>query len=219
MDNMSTVTFITEFMKLKYYAKTDDHTAVGLLEDNAHPCIRYQLFSTRQWSSDYNATLIAIKEIGTNLEAYRMYACTGQEAGPSRSIHQMESMEIGPGLETDTNIRALSWDDKKKKGKAPAPQGNKCFNCGQDGHRIWDCKKLKNQCGKCKFHGGGHRCDCLKYVARARATSAEQTTAHAAPSISKDPFAAIHGMDFEQMQAYFWDKKDLAEKSGKGKAQ
>ena len=48
---------------------------------------------------------------------------------------------------------------------------------------------------------------------------AEQTTAHSAPLVSKDPFAAIHGMDFEQMQAYFWDKKDLAEKSGKGKAQ
>ena len=42
---------------------------------------------------------------------------------------------------------------------------------------------------------------------------------HAAPSISKDPFAAIHRMDFKQMQAYFWDKKDLVEKSGKGKAQ
>ena len=31
-DNMSTVAFIAEFMKLKYYAKTDDHTAVSLLE-------------------------------------------------------------------------------------------------------------------------------------------------------------------------------------------
>ena len=65
--------------------------------------------------------LIAIKEIGTNLEAYHMYACTGQEAGPSKCIHQMESMEIGPGPEPNTDIRALSWDDKKKKGKAPAP--------------------------------------------------------------------------------------------------
>ena len=47
----------------------------------------------------------------------------------------------------------------------------------------------------------------------------EQTTVHSVPSIAKDPFAAIWGMDFEQMQAYFWDKKDLAEKQGKGKAQ
>ena len=47
----------------------------------------------------------------------------------------------------------------------------------------------------------------------------EQTSAHSAPSVSKDPFAAICGMDFEEMQAYFWDKKDLTEKSGKGKAQ
>ena len=43
--------------------------------------------------------------------------------------------------------------------------------------------------------------------------------AHSAPSVAKDPFAAICGMDYEQMQAYFWDKKDLAEKQGKGKAQ
>ena len=47
----------------------------------------------------------------------------------------------------------------------------------------------------------------------------EQTTVHSAPSVAKDPFTAIQGMDFEQMQAYFWDKKDLAEKQGKGKAQ
>ena len=71
-NNMSTVAFIVEFMKLKYYAKTDDGTAVGYLEDNIHPCICYQLFSTARRSSDYNATLIAIKEISANLEAYRM---------------------------------------------------------------------------------------------------------------------------------------------------
>ena len=45
-DNMSMVAFIAEFMKLKYYVATEDHEAVGLLEDNVHPRIRYQLFST-----------------------------------------------------------------------------------------------------------------------------------------------------------------------------
>ena len=44
-DNMSMVAFIVEFMKLKYYAKTDDGAAIGYLEDNVHPRIRYQLFS------------------------------------------------------------------------------------------------------------------------------------------------------------------------------
>ena len=47
-DNMSTVAFITEFMKLKYYAAMEDHEAVGLLEDNVHPRIRFQLFTTGQ---------------------------------------------------------------------------------------------------------------------------------------------------------------------------
>ena len=42
---MSMVTFIAEFMKLKYYAKTDDGAAIGYLEDNVHPQICYQLFS------------------------------------------------------------------------------------------------------------------------------------------------------------------------------
>ena len=219
-DNMSTVAFIAEFMKLKYYAATEDREAIGLLEDNVHPRIRYQLFSTGRRSLNYDATLIAIKEIGTNLEAYRMYTKTGQEAGPSHTVNQAEATEIGPGLEAD-DIGALLWDDKKKKGKgkAPPPRSNKCFNCGEEGHGIKDCRKPKNPCGECKFHGGGHRRDCSKYVTKIRASAKEQTSAHSAPSIAGDPFAAIQGMDFEQMQAYFWDRKELAEKSGKGKAQ
>ena len=138
-DSMSTVAFIAEFMKLKYYAATEDHEAIGLLEDNIHPRIRYQLFSTGRHSTNYDATLIAIKEIGTNLEAYRMYARTGQEAGPSWTVNQVEA-EIGPGPEID-DISTLSWDDKKKKGKgkAPPPRSNKCFNCGEEGHGIKDC--------------------------------------------------------------------------------
>ena len=122
-DNMSMVTFIVEFMKLKYYAKTDDGAAIGFLEDNVHPHIRYQLFSTGQCSSNYDATLMAIKEIGSNLEAYRMYARAGQEAGPSKALSQIETAEIGlrPGAKED--IGALSWDEKKKgKGKGnPLP--------------------------------------------------------------------------------------------------
>ena len=89
-DNMSTVTFITKFMKLKYYAKTDDSAAVGLLEDNVHPHIHFQLFLTGWCSTDYDATLISIKEIGTNLKAYCMFAYAGQEASPSKMIRQME---------------------------------------------------------------------------------------------------------------------------------
>ena len=119
-DNMSMVAFIAEFMKLKYYAAMEDREAIGLLEDNVHPRIRYQLFSTGRRSANYDATLIAIKEIGTNLEAYRMYAKTGQEASPSRSLNQVETIEEGPGPVSD-NIGALTWDDKKKKGKGRAP--------------------------------------------------------------------------------------------------
>ena len=136
-------------------------------------------------------------------------------------LSQMETAEIGLGPGAEEDIGTLSWDEKKKgKGKGnPVPRNNKCFNCGTKGHGIKDCRKPKNQCNECKFHGGGHQTNCSKYIAKVLASASEQTTAHSAPSVAKDPFAAIHGMDFEQMQAYFWDKKDLAEKQGKGKAQ
>ena len=220
-NNMSMVAFIVEFMKLKYYAKTDGGTAIGYLEDNVHPHICYQLFSTGRRSSNYDATLMARKEIGSNLEAYRMYARAGQEAGPSKTLNQMESAEIGLGPGAEEDIGALLWDEKKKgKGKGnPSPRNNKSFNCGTKGHGIKDCRKPKNQCTECKFHGSGHQTNCSRYAVKVQALTSEQTTAHSAPSVAKDPFAAICRMDFEQMQAYFWDKKDLAEKQGKGKAQ
>ena len=120
---MSTVAFIAEFMKLKYYAKTNDRAAIGYLEDNVHPRICYQLFSMGRRSQNYDATLMAIKEIGSNLEVYHMYARVGQEASPSKTLNQMESAEIGLGLGAEEDIGALSWDEKKKgKGKGnPSP--------------------------------------------------------------------------------------------------
>ena len=107
-DNMSTVAFIVEFMKLKYYTKTDNSAAIGYLEDNVHPQIHYQLFSMGRHSSDYNATLTAIKEIGANLEVYQMYAHAGQEAGPSKTVNQVDSAEIRLGPEAEEDIGALS---------------------------------------------------------------------------------------------------------------
>ena len=83
-DNMSTVAFIAEFMKLKYYAKTDDGAAVGYLEDNVHPRIHYQLFSTGRRSSDYNTTLIAIKKLALT---WRRTACMreqGKKPAPAK---------------------------------------------------------------------------------------------------------------------------------------
>ena len=135
------VTFIAEFMKLKYYAKTNDGAAIGYLEDNVHPRIHYQLFSMGQHSNNYNVTLTAIKEIGANLEAYCMYTCAGQEAGPSKTLNQAETVEIRLGPGTEEDIGALSWEEKKKgKGKGNVLlRNNKCFNCGTKGHSIKDC--------------------------------------------------------------------------------
>ena len=70
-----------------------------------------------------------------------MYMHAGQEAGPSKTLNQVDSAEIrlGPGAEED--VGTLSWDEKKKgkgKGSAP-PRKNKCFNCRTEGHGIKDC--------------------------------------------------------------------------------
>ena len=94
-------------MKLKYYAKMDDKAAVSLLEDNVHPHIHYQLFSTGHHSDNYDTILTAIKEIGSNLEAYHMYSCAGQEAGPSKTINQME-LSYGPGPGDEEDVSALT---------------------------------------------------------------------------------------------------------------
>ena len=118
-DNMSTIAFIAEFMKLKYYSKTEDSAIISILKDNVHLHIRFQLFTTSWCSMDYDATLIAIKDIGSSLEAYRLIAHAGQEAGPSHTIHEMDTTDIGPGPKED--IGATSWDDKKKKGKGRPP--------------------------------------------------------------------------------------------------
>ena len=55
----------------------------------------------------------------------------------NRGLLYRNTMELGPGP-GDDDIGALSWDDKKKKGKGKAsiPRGNKCFNCGEEGHGI-----------------------------------------------------------------------------------
>ena len=117
-----------------------------------------------------------------------MYARAGQEAGLSKTLNQLETVEIGLGPEAEEDVGALSWDEKKKgKGKGnPLPWNNKCFNCGTEGHGIKDCRKPKNQCNECKFHDSSHRTNCSKYVAKVQASTTEQTTVHSAPSVAKD---------------------------------
>ena len=69
-----------------------------------------------------------------------MYVRAGQEAGPSKTLNQMETVEIGLGPGAEEDVGALSWDEKKKgKGRGnPLPRNNKCFNCGTEGHGIKD---------------------------------------------------------------------------------
>ena len=122
-NNMSIVSFIAEFMKLMYCAKTNNKAAVSLLEDNVHPHIQYQLFSTGHHSANYDTTLTAIKEIGSNLKTQCMCLHAGQEAGPSKIINQIKSADFGPGPGNEEDISTLMWDDKKKKGKGIGGKG------------------------------------------------------------------------------------------------
>ena len=134
-------------------------------------------------------------------------------------------MSCGPGEVDEEKVGALNWDNKKKspkkgnnRGSGGAKMGIKYFNCGKDGHGINDCWGLKNPYRECKFLGGGHRVNCLKYTAKIHTTASEQATAHTPAVVLKDPFTVVWVMNFKQMQANFWDMKNLQEK-GEGKVQ
>ena len=114
--------FHIESIDPDYHLHGGHESASHPINNNVHPRICYQLFSTGQHSSNYNAMLTAIKEIGANLEVYRMYSRAGQEAGSSKTLNQVEMVEIGLGPGAEEEVGALSWNEKKKgKGKGNVP--------------------------------------------------------------------------------------------------
>ena len=111
---------------------------------------------------------------------------------------QIEAFELLCGKTSERpewSNQGVTIDTAQRRGKP------RCFNCQAEGHLAKDCKKPKNQCPKCKFLGGEHSRNCR-----------DNHTAHTTETMDgqkeKDPFAAIRGMSFDTMKAYFYDMKE-----------
>ena len=128
-----------------------------------------------------------------------------------------------------SSYKSLGHKDPNAMDVSAAQRGNgrSCFNCGGTGHRAKDCRKSKVECLDCHFLGGGHKKECRH--SNMRGVHATNSTQEAAmswgdssslkvkPRNNANPFAAVRGMSYDTMKAYFYDMK-TSEDKGKGKA-
>ena len=124
--------------------------------------------------------------------------------------------------------RAKTRDPNAMDIDAAQSGNNKYFNCGRE-HFTKECKKLKLQCGECKFLGGGHKkgCSCQgKGSCQACSVKTEEgTTSWDGTKSTKnkkedkgkgcDWSKSIQGMSLDKARVWFKDYKNLAAKSGK----
>ena len=128
-----------------------------------------------------------------------------------------------------SNYKSLGHKDPNAMDVSTAQCGNSrsCFNCRGTGHRAKDCRKPKIKCPDCHFLGGDHKKECR--CSNTRGVCATNSTQEAAiswgdssspkekPRNNADPFAAVRGMSYDAMKAYFYDMKTSEDKR-KGKA-
>ena len=104
--------------------------------------------------------------------------------------------------------------------------GGGCFNYRDTGHYAKDCRKLKVECPDCHFLSGGHKKECKRsntwgvhatnFQQEAAMSWGDSSSPKEKPRNNADLFAAVRGMSYDAMQAYFYDMKTSEEK-GKGK--
>ena len=167
--------YLEKWRTLYFQSKIDNAFRVYLLEQNVSKQIIKEVFRQNKWSSTVDLMLMAIWAVGKQIEAFEL-------------LHE-KTLERPKCSNQEVTI-----DTAQRRGKS------RCFNCQEEEHLAKDCKKLKNQCPKCKFLGGRHSWNC-----------GDNHTVHTAETTDgqkeKDLFVAVRGMSFDAMKVYFYDMK------------
>ena len=205
---LTTDDFIVKWEALYLQVEIDDLHTVKLLEKNTVPGTIARIFQEGKWIEDL---IDYLKEI--------------QRVSSAR-----ESLDFIMGqTQYRNNYKSLGHKDPDAMDVSTTQRGNSgsCFNCRGTGHCAKDCRKPKVECLDCHFLGGSHKKECRRSnMQGVRATNSTQEAAMSwrdssspkeKPRNNADLFAAVRGMLYDVMKAYFYDMKTLEDK-GKGKA-
>ena len=204
---LTTDDFIVKWEALYLQVEIDDSHTVELLEKNTMPGTIAQIFQEGKRIEDPIDYLKEIRRVGS----------------------ARESLDFIMGqTQYRNNYKSSGHKDPNAMDVSAAQRGNSrsCFNCGGTGHHAKDCRKPKVECPDCHFLGGGHKKECRR--SNTQGVCATNSTNEAAmswgdssspkekPRNNADLFAAVRGMSYNVMKAYFYDMKTSEEK-GKGK--
>ena len=200
--------FIVKWEALYLPVEVDDLHVVKLLERNTVPGMIARIFQEGKWMDDPTDYLEEIWRVGL----------------------ARESLDFIMGqTQYKSNYKSLGHKNPNAMDVSTAQHGNgrSCFNCRGTGHHAKDCRKPKVECPDCHFLGGGHKKECKRSntwgvcatnsIQGAATSWGDSSSLKEKPRNNADPFAAVKGMLYDAMKAYFYDMKTLEDKE-KGKA-
>ena len=205
---LPTDNFIVKWEALYLQAEIDDSHTVELLQRNTTPGTIARIFQEGKWMDDPINYLNEIQRVSL----------------------ARESLDFIMGrTQFRNNYKSLGNKDPNAMDISAAQRGNggSCYNCGGTGHCAKNCRKPKVECPDCHFLGGGHKKECrhsntqevcaTNFTQKAATSWGDSSSLKEKPRNNADPFAAVRGMLYDAMKAYFYDMKTLEDK-GKGKA-
>ena len=204
---LATDNFIVKWEALYLQAEIDDSHAVELLEKNTTPGTIAWIFQEGKRMEDPIDYLKEIRRVSSARESLDFIMGWTQYRNTHKSLGHK-----------DPNAMDIS--------AAQRGNGGSCFNCGGTGHHAKDCRKSKVECPDCHFLGSGHKKECrhsnmqgvhtTNSTQEAATSWGDSSSPKEKPRNNADPFAAVRGMSYDTMKAYFYDMKTL-ENKGKGK--
>ena len=199
--------FIVKWEALYLQAEVDNSHVVELLERNTAPGTIARIFQEGKWMEDLLEYLKEIRRVSSARESLNFIL--------GRTQYRNNYKSAGNKDPNTMDISATQRGNSRN-----------CFNCGGTGHCAKDCRKPKVECPDCHFLGGGHKKECKRSKTRGvhatnstqeAATSWEDGSSQKKKPRNANPFAAVRGMSYDTMKAYFYDMK-TSEDKGKGKA-